>query len=276
MNFSGILNDIEKLDPEVYERTSPRRDLIKNWSRKVALTALPFALGGMFKKAYGQSTANILEVLNYALTLEYLESEFYKAGLSAPGLIPAGAATDAITNISLHEEMHVAFLTKAIQGAGGTPVTLTAANFDFSGGKGAGNGPFAGLFGDYDIFLAVAQTLEDTGVRAYKGGAGALMSNDDILTAALQIHSVEARHAAHIRSMRFARGVEITPWITGIVSGVAGPVAGNYLGEDVTKQLGISIPGINGKDISVQDATEAFDEPLSMDDVLKLVDPFLV
>ena len=82
--------------------------------------------------------------------------------------------------------------------AGGTPVAEPT--FDFSGGKGSGNGPFANAFNDYSLFLAVAQTLEDTGVRAYKGQAGNLISSDDVLTAALRIHSVEARHAASYSS----------------------------------------------------------------------------
>ena len=52
------------------------------------------------------------------------------------------------------------------------------------------------VFSNYKTFLAVSQALEDTGVRAYKGQAGNLKSSDEILTVALQIHSVEARHAA--------------------------------------------------------------------------------
>ena len=82
MNFSSILNEIERLDPEVYGRTSPRRNVIKNMSRTVALTALPFALGSMFQKAYGKSADVVTDTLNFALTLEYLESEFYKAAVA--------------------------------------------------------------------------------------------------------------------------------------------------------------------------------------------------
>jgi len=74
--------------------------------------------------------------------------------------------------------------------------------FDFSGGNGTMLGPFATVFTNCNVFLAVAQTFEDTGVRAYKGRAGELVGGGDLLTAALQIHSVEARHAAHIRLMR--------------------------------------------------------------------------
>ena len=187
---------------------------------KVALASLPFALGSMFKKAYGAPTDAITDVLNFALTLEYLESEFYKAGVAMPGLIPAGTpAVGALNKIKTDEVAHVAFLSGAITAAGGTPVTYTGADFDFTA-----HGAFPDVFNDYDVFLAVAQTFEDTGVRAYKGQAPNLMTSNDFLTAALQIHSVEARHAAHIRQMRRGRqtanpsnplyvGV-IKPWIT--------------------------------------------------------------
>jgi len=283
MNFSNILAEIEKLDPEVYERTSGRRNVIKNWTRKVSMAALPFALGSLFNKAYAQSTTDIVGVLNYALTLEYLERNFYQMGLAAPNLIPAGAARAAIQTIYDHEAAHVTFLTNAIRSSGGTPVADVAAGgslrFDFSAGDSAAmNGPFATVFTDYNLFLAVAQTFEDTGVRAYKGQAGALITNNEVLTAALQIHSVEARHAAHIRSMRRAAGGPLVagtpkPWITGNQSNIASPaVQASYNGEELTTQAGVNIVGIS---TSADVATESFDEPLDMTAVLNIVNPFI-
>lgn len=275
MNLQNILNDIEKTDPEFYEKTSERRHLLKSFGSKVALAALPFALGSLFKKAYGKTTDAILDTLNYALTLEYLEAEFYNTAIASSGLIPGGAAAGAIAKIAADENAHVAFLKSAITSAGGTPVSKPT--FDFSGGNGSGNGPFATAFSDYALFLAVAQTLEDTGVRAYKGAAGNLMSNNDVLTAALNIHSVEARHASHIRKMRKEAGVDVKPWITGNQSGIpAGLVEANYAGEENTMQAGVNIVGINGKAISANAASEAFDEPLTVNDVLAIVDPFIV
>jgi hypothetical protein len=284
MNFSNILAEIEKLDPEVYERTSPRRNIIKNWTRKVSLAALPFALGSLFNKAYGQgSTTGVINILNYALTLEYLERNFYQMGLAASNLIPAGAPRTAIETIYNHETAHVTFLAAAITAAGGTPVADVAGGgslrFDFSAGKSASmNGPFADVFTSYNTFLAVAQTFEDTGVRAYKGQAGALLGSKDVLTAALQIHSVEARHAAHIRSMRRAVGGSLVagtpkPWITGNQSNIASTlVQASYNGEDNTNQGGVDVKSISA---SMDVATESFDEPLDMPAVLAIVNPFI-
>ena len=276
MNVKHILNEIEKVDPEVYERLDTRRDAMKEFSRmagKVAIAAaIPFAFGSMFKKAYGQSTVSLFDVLNYALTLEYLEAEFYQMGNAASGLIPAGAPKGAIETIGAHETAHVNFLKTAISAAGGTPVAKPA--FDMTAG-----GAFANVFTDYATFLAVAQTFEDTGVRAYKGQASNpnLMANNDVLTAALNIHSVEARHASHIRQMRKANGFgDVKPWITGKESGIGAAVQASYDGEELTNQAGVEIVNINGKAISAAAASEAFDEPLTMAQVLAIVDPFIV
>jgi len=282
MNFLNIMNHIEKADPEVYGRLDSRRAAMKAFSSfgsKLALSSIPLALGSMFSKAYAGSRGSketVLEVLNYALTLEYLEAEFYATAVSkGTSLVPAGAAANAIMTIADHEAQHVTFLKAAISGAGGTPVAKPT--FDFSGGKGSGTGPFKDAFTNYELFLAVAQTLEDTGVRAYKGRAAELVQGGDVLTAALNIHSVEARHAAHIRSMRKANGfADVKPWITGKESGIGEIVQASYNGEESTSQASVEIVNINGQSISAASASEAFDEPLTKDQVLMIVDPFLV
>ena len=161
------------------------------------------------------------------------------------------------------------FLKTAITASGGTPVS--SPSFDFTAG-----GTFGDVFTNYNTFLAVAQTFEDTGVRAYKGQAGALISNNDVLTAALNIHSVEARHASHIRQMRKANGFgDVKPWITGKDSGIGEVVQASYNGEEVTMQAGIEITNINNFSISSAAASEAFDEPLTMMQVLNIVKPFI-
>lgn len=288
MNLQNIFNHLHSEDPEFYERTSERRSVIRTFMKGVALTAAPFALGGLLKKAYGQSASDALAILNYALTLEYLEAEFYKKAVDSAGALNlSGTPLAAITTIRDHEIAHVAFLRKTITNAGGTPVTKTAASFDFSGAKGAGNGPFAAAFSNYDLFLAVAQTFEDTGVRAYKGQAPRIIDDayNNILQAALQIHSVEARHAAHIRYMRsktssaVVKDAPVRPWITQDRSNIeTGSAAVNaliqksYSGENATNQAGVDIAGFIGADLG----TQAFDEPLDMAAVLDIVDPFLV
>ncbi|GAA3921987.1 ferritin-like domain-containing protein [Hymenobacter algoricola] len=226
MNFFHILSEIEKTDPEVFERFDSRRRVFKHltgFGKKMTAAALPLAMGAIFNKAYGQATGapSVNDVLNFALKLEYLEAYFYNLGLQGNGSIVtdngsgATAVTPAqttfrgmfsatnlssLTKIRTDENNHVNFLRSAL---GAAAIAAPAVSeFDFTGGKGSGAGPFAGLFTNPVLFLAVAQSLEDTGVRAYKGGAPYLASNKDVLTAALNIHSVEARHAARLRTMR--------------------------------------------------------------------------
>lgn len=281
MNLLNIFTEIEKIDPEVYDRMNSRRKAMKefaNFGGKLALTAVPLAFGAMFQKAYAQTTTSVADVLHYALTLEYLESEFYKMAIDAPDLFagaPEGAKA-AITTIRDHEIAHVTFLQTALQSMNVTPVEKP--DFDFTGAKGDGDGPFMEAFSNYGLFLAVAQTFEDTGVRAYKGQAANLISNNEVLTAALNIHSVEARHAAHVRSMRRAlmSDTSIKPWITGkSTAGIGDIVQASYNGEELTTQATINIVNINGMAISEAAATESFDEPLTLEQVLEIVSPFL-
>lgn len=277
MNFSNIIEQIEQSDPAVYEKLDSRRTAMKNFLRfsgKVSLAAIPFALGGMFKKAYAGTTSTITDVLNFALTLEYLEWEFYKRAVSS-GIVPNPTALGALTTIRDHEEDHVRFLRETIISLGDTPVYFTGANFDFTA-----KGTFPTVFTDYGVMLAVAQTFEDTGVRAYKGQAANLASSNGILRAALRIHSVEARHASHLREMRRASGllvpagVLLQPWITLNQSGIASPaVQASYNGEELIVQAGLNIPEISG--VAAAEASEAFDEPLTREQVLAIVTPFL-
>jgi rubrerythrin len=123
-----------------------------------------------------------VRILNYALTLEYLENAFYVEALAKAGL--TGDALRAAQVIQRHEQAHVRFLRKAL-------------------GKAAVKRPrFA--FGDATSnqakFLATAVVLEDTGVSAYAGQATRI-KQVPVVKAALSIHSVEARHAAFVREL---------------------------------------------------------------------------
>jgi hypothetical protein len=290
MDILNLFNDIQAADPEFADRISPRRAAIKNitsFGSKVAVAALPFAFGTLFKKAYGQTaTPSVNDVLNFALTAELTEACFYNTAIarSDAGLLTIPSADlAAIKLIQLDENNHVNFV-KSVLGAAvspsnaartTTPIPVTGgtvnAFYDYSGGAKAtvpGAGPFATVFSNYDIFLAVAQAFEDTGVRAYKGQAGFLKGNQVVLTAALNIHSVEARHAAYLRRLRSLRPgapTNFRPWVTGdgtTASGItAAPGAVNpiYEGEANVVQGGVPVGGI----VSAKAATEAFDEPLT-------------
>ena len=276
MDLLNIFTTLAKIDPEVYDRRDTRRNAMKqftNISGKIALAAIPFALGSMFNKAYGQTSTgtSVTDVLKYALTLEYLEAAFYTKGVATANLIPNAAAVAAITTIRDHETAHVNFLKSVLSSMGGAPASPA---FDFTAG-----GTFPAVFSDYNFFLAIAQTFEDTGVRAYKGQAGNLSGNATVLTAALSIHSVEARHAAHIRSMRRAIGelgatAALKPWITLNQSGIAtSAVNASYAGEELTTQANVNVAALG--DIGANSASEAFDEPLTMEQVLPIAGLFI-
>jgi rubrerythrin len=261
MNFFQIISEIEKVDPEVYDRLDSRRSIFKHMSglgQKLTAAALPLAVGAVFNKAYAQTNTGlaVTDVLNFALKLEYLESYFYQQRTALTGLSSANAA--ALTLIAADEANHVNFLRTTITALGGTPFAEpTLAAYDFTGGKGTNAGPFADYRTNPATFLALAQSFEDTGVRAYKGAAplASVMANKTVLTAALNIHSVEARHASHLRAMRRAGPTSTTPsmgipaspysaapksWISGTDGGGAAPAytagiygAGNNTGTAV-------------------------------------------
>ncbi|WP_242923382.1 ferritin-like domain-containing protein [Pontibacter liquoris] len=265
MNIFNIIQDIEKADGEVYDRLSSRRGAMNSFGsfgKKVALAAVPLAMGTMFQKAYGKDSGRVVDVLNFALTLEYLESEFYSRGLASSSL-HLGEYRDFFRDVSKNETAHVKFLETTIKALKGKPVDKPT--FDFSAG-----GAFADWDSNLQTFLALSQAFEDTGVRAYKGQAANLVSNSDVLTAALQIHSVEARHASIVRRIRGLNG-----WITGDERGAGMPEATQavYKGEDEVEQGGVDVPAVSK--VSVANVTEAFDEPLSKDAVLAIAKLFI-
>jgi rubrerythrin len=230
------------------------------------------ALGSMFNKAYGQSApAAVDSILNFALTLEYLEYYFYRTGSGTAGLIPSGPGVGAIKTICDHEMQHVNLLKGAITGLKKTPVSFKESDFDYTA-----KGTFPTVFSDYKTFLAVAQAFEDTGVRAYKGQAANLMSSPGVLQTALQIHSVEARHASHIRQMRRAAAggglTAMKPWITGANDSGVPQVDAVYKGEDNVVQGGVNLRNLG---YTANVATEAFDETLTMAEVLAIAGLFI-
>lgn len=131
--------------------------------------------------AFAEASANDLEILNYALTLEYLEAEFYTQGLD--GGILEGRELELVTPIRDHEQAHVDGITQAVNDLGGTPAEKPTFTFP------------EGTFTNKDEFLAAASMFEELGVDAYHGQV-ALIEDPAILGTAAAIAGVESRHAA--------------------------------------------------------------------------------
>lgn len=138
-------------------------------------------VGPFVRRALAMSGGSDVDVLNFALTLEYLESTFYKEAQTRAK--PSGELKSLVGMLAGDEQQHVEALTATIKQLGGKPVKEP--KFDFS-------------YGDTAGFLKLAQTFEDTGVSAYNGAAPAIKSKE-VLGAAGSIVQVEARHAAAIR-----------------------------------------------------------------------------
>ncbi len=178
------------LDPDLANRlVTSRRGLFTHAALSLGvLASAPLVLAAASRQVFAAGMPQqIVDTLNFALTLEHIEDAFYRSALEKD-FIP-GEHKSTFQQIGLHEAEHVAFLSGAL---GAAAVKRPEADFT-AGGK------YADVFSNFDTFLTLSQTFEDLGVAAYKGQAGNLMENDDILTAALQIHSVEARHAAQVR-----------------------------------------------------------------------------
>jgi rubrerythrin len=142
------------------------------------------AVGPFVREAIAQEGGGDVDILNFALTLEYLEAAFYDQGL----MMTRGLSMEAkslATEIRDNENEHVSALMGTIKQLGGKPVTAPGVDF----GK---------AFANEGSFLKLAQTFEDTGVSAYNGAAPAIRS-DEVLAAAGSIVQVEARHAAAVR-----------------------------------------------------------------------------
>ena len=131
-----------------------------------------------------------LGIVNYALTLEYLEAGFY-AAVARSGLFK-GDEQALIETIGKQEQEHVDALTATAKDLGGQPAPEPKAEFPLDSAK---------------EVVKLAATVENLGAAAYLGQAAAI-ENPDILAAALSIHSNEARHAAVLNVLA---GEPVTP-----------------------------------------------------------------
>jgi len=137
--------------------------------------------------AQGATPASDVAILNFALTLEYLESAFYAT--ANQNKVLKGELNRFSTVVAQHENTHVVFLKKALGAA-----AVAKPKFDFKD-----------TVTNSAKFAATSQVLEDTGVHAYLGQVGNIKTKS-ILVAAGRILPVEARHAAWIRDIRFSGG----------------------------------------------------------------------
>ncbi|MCW2960286.1 MAG: ferritin-like protein [Thermoleophilia bacterium] len=133
----------------------------------------------------GSSPTNDIKILNYALTLEYLEAAFYAEAVRKGALNSTNAYFAKV--VAGHEAAHVKAVAATIRQLGGTPVK--SPKFNFKGTTGSNNS-----------FTATALALEETGVAAYLGQV-AYIHSTAVTQAAGRIATVEARHAAWIRSI---------------------------------------------------------------------------
>ncbi len=138
------------------------------------------------KVALADASANDLEILNYALTLEYLESDFYRQGLE--GDILSGRTLELVEPISNHEDEHVTTLTSVVKDAGGKAAAKPKFKYP------------DGTFESKDTFLKTASVFEELGVTAYHGQV-ARIDDGAYLAAAASIAGVESRHAAIIADL---------------------------------------------------------------------------
>ena len=145
-------------------------------SSKAKATSTPMAASGMTgTEQFGKGD---LGIANYALTLEYLETQFYNDAAKS-GMLK-GKVLELAKGFGAEEQEHIDALIALIKKSGGKPADKPKATFPLDSEK---------------AILTLAATVENLGANAYLGQAGNIQDKE-ILAAALAIHSVEARHAA--------------------------------------------------------------------------------
>jgi len=300
MNIQKILNEIKGTEPEVFERLTERRQILKDMGAKALALGLPVAvasllpLGSKAQTGAGSSTATTaaISTLNYLLELEFIQFNYFHIGNNTGDLVPSADQPGLLT-IETQDAAHITFLRNLINTLGGTP--FTPAHYTYNALTGNPYSPYSYDFtaggtyqiysasaGDYTNFLELGQVIKDLMVRAYQAQVANLLSNTgSSLGGVMQVMGAEGRHAAHLRLMRrFMAAPEYPkPWITNNI-----PPAQNfsafYTGEDNTIQYGginiTTLAGVNGAEITETAATEAFDEPMSQTSVLSLLAPFIL
>jgi len=182
--------ELDKIQFEAIDRSS----FLMKGVLAAGATYGAFAAGPILRKAFAQKggSEGDIEILNFALTLEFLEAAFYEQALKEAKL--SSEVADLAKLVGEHEAEHVTGLTQAIEDLGGKPVAAPGVDF-------------GDAFSSEEAFLALGVTFEDTGVSAYNG-AGPAIESKELLAVAGQIVQIEGRHAAAIR---FAAGESPAP-----------------------------------------------------------------
>lgn len=162
---------------EAFAQPRTRRDFFK----ALAVAGAGAAVGStvLSRKASAQSGNGDVDIANFALTLEYLEAEFYNRALDAGVL--SGEALSVVKATADHENQHVEAITGLLKSAGATPVKKPEFTFP------------ADAFSSQESIVGLAATFEPVGVGAYLG-AGPMIQSQDILAAAGSIAVIEGEH----------------------------------------------------------------------------------
>ncbi len=163
----------------------PKGAIALGGAAMLSAVALAASKGGGLAFAQDAPFKNDIDVLNYALTLEFFEATLYKTLLGLGKL--QGKDLQYVTLFGQHEQAHVNAVQSTVQKLGGTPVTQ--GNYNFAA---------AGPTDTREQVLGILATVEQVGVSAYLGAAG-YIQNKDILAAAASIMQVEGRHTSVIR-----------------------------------------------------------------------------
>lgn len=159
-----------------------RRDLIRGAATVIPATVAFQMLGAKWAFAQDGDFDGPVDVLNFALTLEFLEAEFYRQG-NAAGLLDEDREIEYLQTLQRDEEIHADTLIDTINQLGGTPVPPPEVDF-------------GDAFESRESYLELGFTFENLGVSAYLGAAPSLFEEKELLSAAASIFGVEARHAA--------------------------------------------------------------------------------
>ncbi len=211
---------------EILEKTTDRRRMLQRLATAGAALGVTVTAGKMSAQTTGGPSA--VDVLQFALNLEYLEADFYSIattgltlatrGIPITGSGTAGPTTSAYIGqgvafgpglqgvaqaIALDEINHVLLLRTALTAAGVTPIAKPAINLDALA-------PLGASLGNQSAFLVLARIFEDIGVTAYGGGAQ-FLAGTPYLTTAARILAVEGEHVGNIRYQIARLGIPSFP-----------------------------------------------------------------